>query len=70
MTSISSATPIQQNLPSKSMLIQPRSSESRNTTSRRQTSRGKTEKILENRRKKEFKENSQISKNSEEEKFQ
>ena len=52
------------------MLIQPRSSESRNTTSRRQTSREKTEKILENRRKKEFKENSQISKNSEEEKFQ
>ena len=51
----SSVTPIQQNLPSISISIQPSSSESSNKTLRGQTSREKMEEILENRRNKRLK---------------
>ena len=45
-SSISSASPIKQNLPSTSTTIQPSSSESSNKTLRGQTSRGKMEGML------------------------
>ena len=56
----SSATPIQQNLPSTSTPVQPCSSKISNKTSRGQTSPEKIDEMLENRRNiTEFKENSQ-----------
>ena len=55
---VSLVTPVQQNLSLTSTSIQSFSSESSNKTSRGQTSRKKMDEMLENRRIKEFKENS------------
>ena len=72
-SSISSVTPIKNNLSSTSTPFQPRSSEGRNKTSRGQSSREEMEEMLGNRKNKGIQRKlskAQTSANSEEEKFQ